>query len=372
MKFAMLTTYATPTNMRRELLVSIAGRGHEVTLIAPPHQQDLPAALAEIGGQYVPWQVDRTGLDPAEDARSVVGLQRILRTVRPDVLLIYQIKAVLLGAITAKLTRVKKVVALVNGLGSVFDTAGFGATWKARVARTAYRVALRAVDTIVFQNRDDPETLRKLDILPARTSWSVVAGSGVDLTKFSPAKRAIETPTFTLISRLLVSKGVRTFVEAARAIRARHPDATFVLVGMLEGAGHPDGITREEIQGWEEEGLVSYRGFINDIPGLLARTTAFVLPSYYREGVPRTNLEALAMGCPIVTTDSVGCRDTVEDDVNGFLIQPRDAAALADRLERYLRDPSLAERHGRASRELAARKFDMQLVNRQMMSTLGL
>jgi glycosyltransferase involved in cell wall biosynthesis len=372
MKLVVVTTYSAPGNMRRELLEAVAARGHQVTLVSPEPSANMQGPLAELGASYREWPVNRTGIDPAEDLRSARHLLAILRAEHPDVVLVYQIKAVLIAPLAAKLARVKHVVTLVNGLGAVFDEHGFGRTWKAKVARLAYGLSLRFVDEIVFQNADDPELLRSSGLLSAHARWRVVPGTGVDLAKLSPQPPHLGPPTFTLISRLLVSKGIRELVAAGRIVRARFPEVRIRLVGQLEGEGHPDGVRRAELDGWIAEGLVEYTGFSDDIAGQLAATTVFVLPSYYREGVPRTNLEALAVARPIVTTDWVGCRDTVEEGINGFLVAPKDPAALAERMERYLRDPSLVARHGRASRALAERRFDMRNVNDLMLDALRL
>ena len=371
MKLMMITTYATPRNMRRELLEAAAARGYELTVVAPEPADVMAGPLAALGARYVRWDVDRTGISPRSDLVAAHRLFEIIRAGGPDVILLYQIKAVLLGPIVAKLARVPRVVALVNGLGSVFDDRGFGLTRKAKAARLAYGLSLRAVDEIVFQNEDDPQLLRDLGILSPRATVTVVPGSGVDLTHFAPRPIPTGAPTFTLISRILVPKGVRELAAAARLVRAKHPDVRVRLVGQLEAADHPDAVKREEIDAWVAEGLLEYTGFTDDVRGVLATTTVFVLPSYYREGVPRTNLEALAMGIPIITTDWVGCRDTVEDGVNGFLIPTKDVAALADRIERYVRDPSLVARHGAASRALAERRFDIRLVNELMLRALA-
>jgi glycosyltransferase involved in cell wall biosynthesis len=372
MKLAMVTTYATPSNMRRELLEAVVARGHRVTVVSPEPAGVMQGPLAALGGTYREWPVNRTGIDPAEDLRSAVRLQAILRAERPDVVLVYQIKAVLIAPLAARLARVGRIVPLINGLGAVFDRHGFGATGKAGLARRAYGLSLRLVDEIVFQNADDPALLQSSGLLSRRARWRIVPGTGVDLARLHTRPRPAGPPTFTLISRLLVSKGVRDLVAAARLVRARYPQVRFRIVGQLEADGHPDGVRRAELDAWVAEGLVEYAGFSDDVPGVLAATTVFVLPSYYREGVPRTNLEALAVGRPIVTTDWVGCRETVEDGVNGFLVPPRDPVALADRMERYLRDPALAARHGSASRALAERRFDVRKVNAQMLEALRL
>jgi glycosyltransferase involved in cell wall biosynthesis len=367
MHLAMITTYATPGNMRRELLEAVRANGHAVTVISP-ETPGMADALASLGGTYVPWEIDRTGLDPRRDARSAHALTQILRAARADVVLCYQVKAVLLAPAAAKLARVPRVVALVNGLGTVFEDTGFGRTWRARVARVGYRMSLHAVDLVVFHNRDDEARLRALNLL-GNTRSRVVPGSGIDLVKFAPGARWPGPPTFTLISRLLIAKGIREFVDAARLVRAKHPEARFHLVGPVE-AGHPDGITQAELDGWVRDGLVHYSAFEPDVRRVLAETTVYVLPSHH-EGMPRTNLEAMAMGLPVVTSDAPGCRDTVEDGVTGVLVPLHDPPALAAALERYLREPDLIERHGAAGR-VRAERFSIGTINSAMLESLGL
>ena len=371
MKFVAITSYATPANMRRELLASAIACGHQVTLIAPEPEALMIPAMNAIGGDYVRWEVERAGLSPLRDLDAARRLLAILRQRQPDVVLLYQIKAVLLGPLLAKLARTPHVVALVNGLGAVFDTTGFGATWKARVARRAYSLSLRFVDRVVFQNPDDPALLEQLGILSKTALRTIVPGSGVDVTKFVPAPPSSDV-VFTLVSRILVSKGIRDFARAAQSVRSKYPKTRFRLVGQLESATHPDAIRNDEIERWVEEGLIDYLGFTDDIRSVLASSTVFVLPSYYREGIPRTNLEALAMGLPIITTDSVGCRETVVDGANGFLVLPKDASMLAERMSRYVDDPALAVRHGAASRALAEQRFDVRHVNELMLDALQL
>jgi glycosyltransferase involved in cell wall biosynthesis len=371
-KLAMITTYATPTNMRRELLVAARKRGHEICVIAPEPNESMSSAVQEIGGRYVQWSVERAGLDPVADLASARRLLATLRAERPDVVLLYQIKAVLLGPALAKLAGTTHVAALVNGLGAVFDVDGFGRTWKGRLARRLYGVSLRFVDRLIFQNADDPQLLRTLGLLARDRAVTIVPGSGVDIQKFEPRVSSVEPFTFTLVSRLIGSKGIREFVEAARRIRARAPTVRFRIAGPLEADGHPDAVRQSELDGWVAEKLIDYVGFTNDIRGLLAATSVFVLPSYYREGIPRTNLEALAAGLPIITTDWVGCRETVIHEHNGFLVPPRDTNVLADCMQRYLDDPSLLARHGRESRALAETRFDVHRVNELMLEALRL
>lgn len=373
MKLMMITTYATPNNVRRELLEAAVAKHHEVVVVSPASAAVMTAPVRELGGTYVEWALGRTTIDPIRDIVAASQLFSIVRRHRPDVVLIYQIKAVLVAPTIAKLAGVPHVVALVNGLGAVFDDHGYGLTRKAHIARSVYRLSLRNVDTVVFQNADDPQLLESKRILCRNRDRKIVPGTGVNVRKLRPvAKHVAQPPTFTLMTRLLVSKGVRDFVAAAREVKARHPRAVFRLAGQFEATNHPDGIAKAEVERWVRDGVIDYVGFVDDVPALLATTTVFVLPSYYREGVPRTSLEAMAMGIPVVTTDWVGCRDTVEDGVTGFLVPPKDVSTLVARLERYIAEPDLVAQHGRASRDRAERVFDVGLVNRLMLEALRL
>jgi len=369
MKFAMVTTYATPTNVRRELLAAIRAKGHEVTVIAPEPENVMGPALAPLGVEYKAWRIGRTRIAPLADLRAGIRLQSLLRRGGYDVVMCYQIKAVLLTPLAARTAGVRRTVVLVNGLGTVFDEDGYGATLQARAARLAYRASIRGADLVIFHNRDDAQHLVDLGTLRRDAAWRVVSGSGIDLAAFTPALPWRTPPTFTLTARLLGAKGIREFVSAARLVKLEYPHARFVLAGQLERE-HPDGISPAEVTSWSSAGTIDYVGFVRNVRGLLGASTVYVLPSY-REGMPRTNLEAMAMGLPVVTTNVSGCRETVVEGVNGFLVPPRDPEALANALKCYLADPSLAQRHGSQSQAIV-RRFAIEAINEQMLDALGL
>ncbi|MEZ4365355.1 MAG: glycosyltransferase family 4 protein [Kofleriaceae bacterium] len=366
----MITPYATARNVRGPLLAAAVARGHQVTVAAPTPPREIAGPLAELGATYRHWPVERTTIAPRADLRSLVALAGIVRELRPDVVLAYQLKAVLLGVPLARWLRVPRVVVLVNGLGTLFDPALAGGR-AARLGRQAYGLALRHAHEIVFQNTDDPALLTGLGLLAPTQRWRHVPGSGVDLAAFAPHGPRAQATTFTFIGRLLGAKGVREFVEAARLLRREQPHARCRLVGPLEAPSHPDAITRAELDAWRAAGDVTYAGVVEDIRTVLADTLAFVLPSH-REGLPRTSLEAMAAALPVITTDTVGCRDTVVDGETGFLVPLRAPTALADRMARYLRDPAMAARHGRAGRARAEARFGLTAVNQQMLDALAL
>jgi glycosyltransferase involved in cell wall biosynthesis len=239
-----------------------------------------------------------------------------------------------------------------------------------RLISTLYRTSLRRTDGVFFQNHDDLEDFRRLAIIGERHRAIRVNGSGVDTShyRFSPPR--LEPPTFLLIARLLKDKGIVEFVEAARRLRARHPQARFRLLGPLDS--NPAAIPMGDLERWRAEGVVEYLGEAEDVRPHLADTTAFVLPSAYREGIPRTLLEAMSTGRALITTDTPGCRDTVLPGENGFLVPVRDAGALADAMERFVVQPDLAVDFGRRSRTLAEERFDVRKVNAVMLEAMGL
>jgi glycosyltransferase involved in cell wall biosynthesis len=199
----------------------------------------------------------------------------------------------------------------------------------------------------------------------------LVNGSGIDLEAFRPVALP-DRLSFLMVARLLTEKGVREYVEAARCVRARHPEVAFRLAGGLDTAQRRRAIPKEEVQSWVAEGVIDYLGHVEDIREALSQASVFVLPSYYPEGQPRSILEALAMGRPVVTTDWNGCRETVEVGQNGFLVPPRDVASLVDTLQKFIEHPEQIAVMGRASRRLAEKKYNVHLVNRVIMETMDL
>jgi glycosyltransferase involved in cell wall biosynthesis len=232
-----------------------------------------------------------------------------------------------------------------------------------------YRVALRAVDKIFFQNSDDARFFRDHGLLPKHLPVVIVNGSGVDLEWYRPAPFPAGPTRFLLIARLLSSKGIREYCRAAAMIRMSNPEAEFHLVGGFDS--NPDVLGPEEISRWNGEGAIVWHGKVSDVRPFIENCHVFVLPSY-REGTPRSVLEAMAMGRAIVTTDAPGCRETVIEGQNGYLVPPRSVEPLARAMERFLDEPQLIERMGRLSRELARQKYDVRKVNAQMLREMEL
>jgi glycosyltransferase involved in cell wall biosynthesis len=372
MKVVVLGSYAPSLiNFRGRLIEEMVAAGHSVVGCAPGSDVKVARALAERGATYLPVSLRRTGLNPLLDAWSVVRLAETLRRLRPDVLFAYTAKPVIYGALAARMAGVPAVFALISGLGYAFvEGRGVARKLMRHLVSTMYRASLRHADAIFFQNPDDLEDFRRLAITGDGQRAIRVNGSGVDVGHYRFAPPTLEPPTFLLIARLLKDKGIVEFVEAARRVRARHGEARFRLLGPTDT--NPAAIPASDLEGWQAEGAIEYLGEAEDVRPYLTDSTTFVLPTVYREGMPRTLLEALSTGRAIITTDAPGCRDTVLPGENGFLVPAGDVGALAQAIERFVVQPDLAVTFGERSRALAEERFDVRKVNAVMLEAMGL
>lgn len=356
-------------NFRGSLLRHLVADGHSVTACAPDASPALQAKLAALGVGYRHVPIQRAGMNPLRDVATVRALVAIYRDVQPDLVLSYTIKPVIYGSLAARIARVPRVCSMVTGLGYSFGTA----TWKQRalnpIVRGLFRAALSKNEVVFFQNPDDMALFVERRLATTRQAV-LVNGSGVDLKHYDVAPLPNGNPSFLLITRLLWEKGVGEYVEAARRLKATWPNASFRLLGPLDP--NPTAISRAQLDAWCAEGIVDYLGATSDVRPAMAAASVFVLPSAYREGTPRTVLEAMAMGRPIITTDAPGCRETVVRGENGVLVPTNDAGALAAAMERFLRDPALVPAMGARSREIAEAKYDVHLVNGVMVKAMGL
>jgi glycosyltransferase involved in cell wall biosynthesis len=343
-------------------------RGHRVIAIAPNFTPDVLKSIRALGATPKQLQMDNQSLNIWGMLRASLELWRIVQTCRPDVLISYTIKPVLLGAIIGRLARVPKVVSMITGVGYAFTD---GPELKRKVSRwiatRLYRFALRWPHSLVFQNRDDEELFRQSGLITAEQRVFLVNGSGVDLSHYAPAPLP-STLAFLMISRFLKDKGIREFAAAARRLTSEFPEVGVHLVGYRDGS--PDSISASELQEIRECG-VRVHNAASDVRPHIARCSVYVLPSY-REGTPRTVLEAMAMGRAIITTDAPGCRETVLQGINGFLVPPRDSGALYEAMRSFLLDPGLVPAMGKRSRAMAEERFDVAKVNAELLGVTEL
>lgn len=343
-------------NFRRGLILALLAQGHEVIALAP---RDASAdALVALGCRFVDMPMPNGGTNPWEDLRLLARLKAFFRDARPDVLLSYTAKPNIYGSMAARSCGIP-VINNIAGLGAVFISKSLVTL----VVKVLYRWALRSSARVFFQNTTDRDLFVSQGLVdPARTA--VLPGSGIDLQRFQPQPATAGDRTrfrFLLIGRMLRDKGVVEFVDAARKLAPRHPQAEFLLLGAAD-YDNPAAISRAQIDSWVAEGVVRYLGVRDDVRAEIAAADCIVLPSY-REGTPRTLLEAAAMARPIVTTDAVGCREVVTDGLNGLLCRVADADDLADKLQRMLLlDAASRAAMGAAGRRRMEAEFDERIV----------
>ena len=360
-KVALITTHAPSlVHFRGQLIESLRTLEIEVFAIAPNHNADTRKWLIEQGAVPVDCLLSRTGLNPFFDTLSVISLFKILRLLRPDAVFSYFIKPVIFGTIAARFAGVPRRIAMIEGLGFVFTETGRKNSVRTKALKIfvvfLYRIALRFSHQVIFLNNDDAIEFLKLRILKKDKIFQL-GGIGVDLRKWRHCKPATDQITFILVARLLREKGVDYYAKAAREIKREYCDVRFVLLGDLDE--NPGSIALQDVEAWVAEGILEWPGHVPVMP-FLENSSVFVLPSYYREGVPLSVQEALATGRAVITTDSPGCRETVVDGVNGFLVPTHDVPQLVEKMKIFIRQPSLISSMGEKSRELAVENFDIE------------
>jgi len=351
----VLNTAWNLLNFRSGLIRALLDAGYEVIAAAPP--DEYVSRLEALGCRFVPFPMDNKGTHPGRDFLLLWRFYRLLLCERPDVYLGYTVKPNVYGSLAAHVLGVP-VINNIAGLGAVF----IKDSWLTRLVCVLYRLALSRSVKVFFQNNDDREMFISRGLV-TQTVTDCLPGSGIDLVKFAPLPLPGQSSIrFLLIARLLWDKGVGEYVEAARILKHHPASVDLCLLGFLD-VQNPAAISRKQMDAWVEEGLIRYLGVSDDVRAEIAASDCVVLPSFYREGTPRTLLEAASMGRPIITTDAVGCRDVVDDRVNGYLCKPRDAEDLADKIARMAAlSPAEREALGLRGREKMEREFDEQIV----------
>ncbi|MCG7324038.1 glycosyltransferase family 4 protein [Achromobacter sp. ACRQX] len=321
------------------------------------------ADIQALGMTHHAIPMTRSGKHPLQELGTLLALVRLFRRLRPDVVHLVTIKPVLYGGIAARIARVPGMVAAISGLGFVFLSNSLKMRLVRAVVARLYRVALGHPNSrVIFQNANDRDLLKSLGAV-REDQVVIIRGAGVDLDAYRSTPEPPAPPVVvTTVARLLRDKGVQEFVQAAKLLRERGVPVTMQLVGGLD-AGNPTSATQADVDAWQQDGCVQALGERSDVAALYAAAHIAVLPSY-REGLPKSLIEAAACGRAVVTTDVPGCRDAIEPNVTGLLVPVRDAAALADAIARLAQDAALRQAMGTAGRVLAEREFDINQVAR--------
>ncbi len=357
---------------RGKLIRALANNGIDIHVCAPFTEED-SNIIRELKVHYNvkthTVELRRAGINLLSDFRYMLALISVIKAVRPDFIFSYTMKPVIYGSIAGWIMNVSGRYSMITGLGFIFiDAKGLVSRVIQGLAKLLLAISVRRNNKVFFQNTDDKDVFIEQGIVAKYQPTAVVNGSGVDLVHYN-VKPVPSEASFLLIARMIQNKGIKEYIDAIREVKTVYPLAKFTMVGGVEE--NIDAISLKDILSWVSEGLVDYKGALLDVRGEIEKCSIYVLPSY-REGTPRSVLEAMSMGRAIITTDVPGCRDTVIDGVTGFLVPSKNSKGLADAMKRLIQDKELRESMGQKSREYAVKKYSDDSVAAEIISHLDL
>ena len=369
-KIFIISSYTISlVNFRLELIKELKRQNFDVIALGPDIDEDTINKLNEEGVCFIKYSLNRNGLNPFFDIKTILNLRKLMKQHKPNYIIPYTIKPVLYSNIAKKGLNIKSL-SLITGLGYY---ANLSTNTKEKITKgmltRLYKFALNKKDVLGFQNTDDIDFFRERKIINKNSNYCITPGSGVDLIKFDYLPAKTEIVDFLFIGRLLKAKGIELFIEAAKNIKSLHENCTFTVIG-LSDPNNCDAISEDLIKDYHEKEIINFNGEVKNVIPYIKKCSVFVLPSYYREGVPRTLLEALSVGRPVITTDNVGCRETVVEDNNGKLIPIKDLKTLINSMLYFINKPEKINEFGLASRNLAETKFDVKIVNKIIIENL--
>lgn len=355
---------------RLPLIKDIVKKGYKLQIWGPPDQDSVKVIeeLNKIKIKYNFVKINNASFNLFNDIRLMFNILILLRKESPDFLMCYTLKPILYGSFCSAVKGGVKTYSFVTGLGYVFTENTFLIRLLRFFVKQAYKAAFFLNERVFFQNQED----RKIFDLPLlNPRFDVIAGSGVDLAyySYSPPSVTKKKMTFLFIGRLLKHKGILEFVAAAKILKSKYKNSSFIVVGDL--TPNPSCISRETLEKWKKERYISYKGYHEDIRPFLKETSVFVLPSY-REGIPKSVLEAMSMGRPVITTRAPGCQDTVEEGRNGWLVEKQNVPDLVAAMEKFLKNPHFILQMGKESRKIAEEKFDIKKINENLLQGMGI
>ena len=346
-------------NFRGPLIKSWVDLGFKVVCVSVESPEDMVPEIEKLGASYVQVYGSRTGIGLRDGIQMMKGYVRTFKEISPDYIFLYMSKPLAFGSWAANKTRIPHVNVLVNGLENAFYRSTIKDALIRFVLTFFYHFISNKAENVFFQNPDDCLLLEKRRVFFGSNAC-IVNGSGVDMNFFE-RKPLPDTPVILMVARLLWSKGIREFLQAVPIVKKAHPETKVLLVGGLDS--NDEAISKIDLELAVKKYDIEYCGHADDVRPFLARCSIFVLPSYH-EGLPRSVLEAMAVGRPIITTDVSGCRETVIDGINGFLVPPKDGEALAEKLIRLIEDSSLCNKMAEESYQICKKKFEVSLINK--------
>jgi len=355
------------TNFRGDLIKELLDRGNKVFACAPQGSEKWTTAVTDLGAVFVPVHMHRAGMNMIEDLRTLRHLIAIMKEFEIDVVIAYTIKPVIYGSLAAKIASVRCMASIITGAGYAFTNQTLKARLISIAARFLYKLAFRFNHLAFFQNPDDQELFRSAGILTRSTKTMIINGSGVNINKFTE-RPFPDTISFLMLARLNRAKGVLEYVNACKIVRQQHPQVRCLLAGFIDS--NPDSILESDLRHWQDNGYIEYMGPISDAPTLYEACSVYVLPSF-REGTPRSVLEAMASGRPIITTNAPGCKETVTDGVNGYKVSVGSSEELAERMIYLIENEQEIASMGKESRRMATEKYDVRIVNNHIVDAVN-
>lgn len=369
------TVASSILGFRANLIKALLEQQHSVYAFVSEYSQDELNAIAELGAIPITYELNRGGMNPLADVKAIYVLSKKIREISPDLVFSYFSKPVIFGTLAAKLAKVPRVIGMLEGLGYAFTEQPEGLSKKAQLIKSIqvllYKIALPQLDNIVFLNPDDPKDLLEAYYIKVK-QIGILGGIGLDLDEYNYQPiETIDSPiSFLFIGRMLKEKGIHDFIAAAKIVKKIYPEVQFTVLGAIDSS-NPGALQQSELDRLISLNIINYPGQVDNVQKWIADSHVFVLPSY-REGVPRSTQEAMAIGRAIITTDVPGCRETVVDGVNGFLVEKWSPQMLAEKMIYFIEHPEDIKKMGYESYKIAQDKFDAHKVNKRLITMLGL
>lgn len=374
-KIALIGTVADKIyGFRADLIKKLIAEGHIVYAFTSEYSFDDLEKIKALGAIPITYQLSRGGLNPFADIKSMYQLINKLKAIKPDIVFSYFAKPIVYGTLAAKIAKVPMKIGMLEGLGYTFTEQPEGQSNKAKLVKKIqiflYKISLPCLDKIIFLNPDDPKDLLDKNNISVK-KIEILGGIGLNLHDYPYVPKNVYLPLeFLFIGRLLKEKGIHELISAVKIVKQKYPDTVFTILGEIDHA-NMGALKQTQLDEYIQTGLINYIGHVSNVKDYIIQSDVFVLPSY-REGVPRSTQEAMAIGRPVITTDVPGCRETVIDGVNGFLIPKWNVETLAKKMIYFIENPEKVSIMGNESYKLAMEKFDANEVNHRLLEMLGL
>jgi glycosyltransferase involved in cell wall biosynthesis len=368
MKIAVLSSHTSSLFwFRMDMMKDFVEKGHTVIALGSEPEADWKSKFEKHNIEYRQLYVERNGINPLKDLKTFRSLYKFMKMEKPDKVFAYQAKTVVYGSIAAKLNGISEVYPLIAGLGSIFRGEGFKNRIVKAIMKIEYWAACKCSKKVFFQNHDDKNEFTQNGLISDKKTI-IINGSGVDLEKFTPTQLP-ETPAFLFIGRLIKDKGIMEYLEACKEVKAENPNIRCLLVGPFDS--NPSALKPDELNPYIESGVIEYFGEQSDVRPYISLCSTYLLPSYH-EGTPKTVLEAMAMGRSIITSDAPGCRETVIEGQNGYLVKVKDIQGLKNKMNYLISNEEINQEMGKKSVQMAREKYDVKIINQTIMQTMGL